>query len=454
MKKLLITTLAVFLSLGGLMAQTLFTNVNIFDGTTNELITGNDVLVVDNLISKIGSNLKAPKGATTIDGKGMTLMPGLIDSHVHFNLQMPGGIPAVEGETWEYIAAYAAAAAREHLYNGFTTARDMGGMHEGMRKVIEAGALEGPRLYLAGGFLSQTSGHGDFRFNSTYNASESNTVRLGISRIVDGRDEMLKATRQNLSLGADYFKVMIGGGVSSEKDPLHSLQFTPDEISAAVEVAEMWDTYVAAHVYLDEHVQRGLDLGIKVFDHAQFISEKTARNIKAKGAFISPNVASMNPDLLSHPVYGNPEGAQYPKVLQFQEDSKNLFNVLKTVKPKIVFNTDVVFTPSAAKRAIVDHEKWALANGIGNFEALKAMTSTGGELAALTGKNNPYPDAKLGVIEEGAYADIIIVNGNPLEDITAIGGNPEWLDAEPRGYEVEPIKLIMKDGTIYKNTIK
>ena len=189
----------------------LFTNVMVFDGTTNQLLK-RDVLIENNLIKQVSEEALAviqTDNVTVIDGKGMTLMPGLIDSHVHFNLQMPGGIPAVEGETWEYIATYAASAAREHLYNGFTTARDMGGMHDGMRKVIEAGALEGPRLYLAGGFLSQTSGHGDFRFKSTYNASESNTVRLGISRIVDGRDEMLKATRQNLSLGADYFKVMI-----------------------------------------------------------------------------------------------------------------------------------------------------------------------------------------------------------------------------------------------------
>ena len=245
---------------------------------------------------------------------------------------------------------------------------------------------------------------------------------------------------------------MIGGGVSSEKDPLHSEQYSFEELQAAVEVAEQWDTYVAAHVYLDKHIQRGLDAGIKVFDHAQFITEKTARSLKKKDAFISPNVAAMNPDLLKHPVYGNPEGPQYPKVLLFMEGSKNLFTVLKKVKPKIVFNTDIVFTTGAPMRAHLDHEKWALANGIGNFEALKAMTSTGGELAALTGQNNPY-SGKLGVIEVGALADIIVVDGNPLEDLAAVGGNPKWLDAEPRGEEVAVLRVIMKDGVIYKNTL-
>lgn len=433
----------------------LFTNAKVFDGTTNQLLE-RDVLVINNIIKEVSEESLAiiqTENTTIIDCKGMTLMPGLIDSHVHFNLQMPGGVQAVEGDTWEYIGAYAAAAAREHLYNGFTTARDMGGMHDGLRRVIEEGAIEGPRLYVAGGFLSQTSGHGDFRFRSNINPKESNTVRLGMSRLIDGHAEMLKATRENLANGADYFKVMIGGGVSSEKDPMHSLQFTPDEIKAVVEVAETWDTYVAAHVYLDEHIQRGLDLGIMCFDHAQFITEETCKNLKAKGAFISPNTAGMNPDLLSHPVYGNPDGPQYPKVMEFQEKSKNLFNVLRKVKPKVVFDSDIVFTSSVQKRAVLDHEKWSLANGIGNFEALKAMTSTGGELAAMTGKNNPYPDAKLGVIEKGAYADILVVDGNPLEDISAIGGNSEWLDAKPRGYHIEPIKIIMKDGQIYKNTI-
>lgn len=439
--------------------QVLFSNVNIFDGKTNKLQKDMHVLVTGNKISEISSEPLAVIQSTNmkmIDGKGMTLMPGLIDSHTHFNLMLDGGPLALENATWEEIGTYAVYAAQEWLKNGFTTIRDMGGMHQGMRRVIDKGLIAGPRIYTAGGFISQTSGHGDFRSESgavgQFDRPMSNTVRLGISRIADGVDEVISVSRSNFAGGADYLKIMIGGGVSSEKDPLHSEQFTFEELQAAVEAAEQWDTYVAAHVYLDEHIQRGLDAGIKVFDHAQFISEKTAGNLKAAGAIISPNVAGMNPDLLKHPVYGNPEGPQYPKLLRFMEDSKNLFNVLKTVKPKIVFNTDIVFTTGPKMRSHIDHEKWALANGIGNYEALKAMTSTGGELAALTGENNPYP-GKLGVIEKGALADIIIVDGNPLEDISAIGGNSKWLDAEPRGPEVDSIHLIMKNGEIYKNNL-
>jgi imidazolonepropionase-like amidohydrolase len=437
--------------------QTLFTNVNVFNGTDNKLYRDHNVLVEGNLIKAVSSsNIETNASATVIDGDGRTLMPGLIDSHVHFNMMVDGGPAGLESKTWEEIGTYAVYAAQEWLKNGFTTARDMCGMHHGMRKVIDKGLIAGPRLYLSGGCLSQTSGHGDFRHESgavgQFDRVKGNTINLGITRVADGRAEVLEAARLNLAGGADYLKMMIGGGVSSEKDPLHSIQFTPDEVRAAVEAAEQWDTYVAAHVYRDAHIQRGLDLGIKVFDHAQFMTEKTARNLKSKGAFISPNVSGMNPDLLKHPVYGNPEGPQYPKVLEFMEESKNLFDVLRKVKPKTVFNTDIVFTTGPKMRAHIDHEKYFFAQGIGNFEALKAMTSTGGELAALTGENNPYP-GKLGVIEEGAYADILLVDGNPLEDITAIGGHHQWLDAPPRDQEVASIKLIMKDGVVYKNTL-
>ena len=437
--------------------QVLFKNVSIFNGTEDRLYENHQVLVEGNTIKAISSSeIEAKSHATVIDGGGRTLMPGLIDSHVHFNLMLDGGPLALENATWEELGSYAVYAAQEWLRSGFTTARDMGGMHQGLRRVIDKGLIAGPRLYVCGGFISQTSGHGDFRSESgavgQFDRPMSNTVRLGISRIADGVDEVRGVSRANFAGGADYLKIMIGGGISSEKDPLHSQQYSFEELQAAVEAAEQWDTYVAAHVYLDAHVQRGLDAGIKVFDHAQFITERTARNVKEKGAYISPNVAGMNPDLLKHPVYGNPKGPQYPKVLRFMEDSKNLFEVLKKVEPKVVFNSDIVFTTGPRMRAHLDHEKWALANGIGNFAALKAMTSTGGELAALTGENNPY-DGKIGVIEKGALADILLVDGNPLENMSAIGANPQWLDAEPRGPEVEPIRVIMKDGKIYKNTL-
>ena len=172
------------------------------------------------------------------------------------------------------------------------------------------------------------------------------------------------------------------------------------------------------------------------------------------GVFYSPNTTGFSPKIFEHPTYGDPTSAPYKKLKEAQEKGKGIFEMMRNVKPKVVFNSDFVFLSGVPLRQAVDYEKWFLADQIGNFEMLKAITSTAGELAALTGPRNPYPDGKLGVIEAGAYADIIVVDGNPLEDVAAaIGGDSGYWDAEPRGREVESIRLVMKDGKIYKNTL-
>lgn len=433
--------------------QILIENVHVWDGVSDDRTAKISVLIENNLIKKVGVDTSdADDGATIIDGKGQTLMPGLIDSHTHMNLMAPGGPIQLETMSWEEIGAVAAYGAREYFMDGFTTIRDIGGMHSGLRKVIDAEMLVGPRIYTSGGFISQTCGHGDLRLDSQLGLTETNGARLGISRLADGRDEVLKACRQSLAGGANYLKVMVGGGVSSEKDPMHSEQYTPDEIRAAVEVAESWGTYVAVHVYQDSHTRRALELGCMSIEHGHFITEETAELIKEKGAFLSVNLTGMHTDILKHPLYGTP-GPQNTKVLQFHEGSRSLIEILKKVKPKIVFNTDSVFCPKSVARAHRSFEKWVQAEYLGNVRALKAMTSTPGELAALTGLNNPYP-GKLGVIEEGAFADLLVVNGNPLEDITVIGAHPTWMEAPAREEEgIESISLIMKDGKIYKNTL-
>ena len=160
----------------------------------------------------------------------------------------------------------------------------MGGMHTGLRKWIDKGLIDGPRIYCCGGFISQTSGPWRLRLDSQDGRPrQTNGIRLGISRLADGVPEVLRACRENFSGGARHLKIMIGGGISSEKDPLHSLQYTVDEIRAAVESAESWGTYVAAHVYHDEHIRRGLEAGVKCIDHGQFISEETCRLLKGRG---------------------------------------------------------------------------------------------------------------------------------------------------------------------------
>ena len=433
-------------------SQTLLRNVNIFDGKSERRLMRHDVLVEGNLIKAIGKNLKARSGATIIDGNGRTLMPGLIDSHVHINMYKDGTLSGLQDTTWEEIGARAAAFAQEMLAMGFTTVRDMCGAYEGLKKVVDQGLLPGPRIYLSGGCISQTSGHGDWGI-AGQRKGESNLERLEMTRVVDGRDEVLAASRRNFALGAHFLKVMVSGGVTSIKDPIYSSSFSDDEVRAAVETAEDWGSYVAVHVFQDVDVGRALDLGVRVIDHGLTISEKNMKKLINKGAFLSPNLVALAPEALEHPMHQDPEFPPTKKFMWLRDNSDQLIGLIKKYKPKLVFDSDYVLLTGVPYRQSMDFTKFVFAREFGNLWALKTMTSTGGELAALTGPENPYAEGKLGVIEEGAYADILIVEGNPLQDIGAIGGNDKWFDAEPRGQDVPSIRVIMKDGKIYKNTL-
>lgn len=380
-------------------------------------------------------------------------MPGLIDSHVHFNLSMDQGRLGMEISRMETMASYGAAAALEWFYDGFTTVRDMGGMGNGLKQVIDKGLIEGPRIYPSGGVISQTSGHGDMRLESQSELEYSSLVRNGMNQVANGPWEVRQAVRNNFNLGATQMKIMMAGGVASNKSPFASTQYTDEEISAAVDEAANRDTYVAAHLYLDEHIKRALELGVMSIEHGQFLQEDTARMMKEKGAFIAAFLASVQSEaILTHPVYGKPGSFENERTLMMKNGTAGFVDVIRKVKPKLVFSSDVVSTNGMASRHHRDHEKWIFADSFGNFEALKAMTSVGGELAMLTGELNPYPH-KLGVIEEGAYADILLIDGNPLEDISVLGGNSDWFDAAPRSRGIDTINLIMKDGIIYKNTL-
>ena len=436
-------------------AQILITNVNVFDGKANELIMGQDVLVENNLIKAIGSGVGARSNAIVIDGDGRTLMPGLIDGHAH--VMINHNFPVIETNMDVTDIAYRATlVAKRFLVDGFTSVRDAGGPTFGLRRNIDAGVIVGPRIYGAGAFISQTSGHGDFRergdpgFSHNVPGDLSNFERMGLGMVADGVPEVLKATRLNLRNGAVFIKIMGGGGGSSRFDPIDTTQYSVEEICAIVEAAADWGTYVSAHTFTDRAVGRLLDCGVKAFDHGFFISEETMQRVAAEGAFMAPQMWGISPDLARNPLIP-PDKVEMIRALgeQFEDFGRNLLKH----GVKVVFASDYVGTFADAERARRYEIWWRTQTFDSNYEVLKQLTSTAGELLALSGPRSPYKDGPLGVIEAGAYADLLLVDGNPLEDITVIGGTTEWFDADPEFKLIPTIHLVMKDGKIYRNEI-
>ena len=436
-------------------SQILFTNVNIFDGKSNTLAMGQDVLVEGNLIKHIGKGLKARGGARILDGKGRTLMPGLIDGHAH--VMINGNYAQIETNMDLTDLAYRATRVMERfLMDGFTAVRDMGGPAFGLQRNIDAGIVLGPRLYPSGPFISQTSGHGDFRdradsgFSAALPGDVSNFQRFGIGTVADGVPEVLKATRLNLRNGATQIKIMAGGGGSSRFDPMDTTQFSESETCAIVEATKDWGTYVAAHVFTDRAMIRLMQCGVQSFEHAFFMSEATMKKIAEKGIFVVPQMWGLSPALAKNPLMPK---EKLPLVAQLQKVYGDFGKKLVKNGVKVVFASDYVGVFADAERAR-RYELWWRTQAFGsNFEVLKQLTSTAGELLALSGPRNPYKAGKQGVIEKGAYADILLVDGNPLKDITVIGGNEKWFDADPEYKPIETLHLIMKDGKIYKNTL-
>jgi imidazolonepropionase-like amidohydrolase len=458
----IITLLLMFALIGNAIAnekekitQTLFKNVNIFDGKSEKLAMGQNVLVEGNLIKQIGKSLKANADATVIEGNGKTLMPGLIDGHTHIMINSHFDTVEKDMDLGD-LNIRAVRVVERFLMDGFTSVRDMGGPLFALKRNIDNGRIPGPRLYPSGAFISQTSGHGDFRdradagFSINDAGDLSNFERFGIGMVANGVPEVLAATRLNLRNGATQIKIMAGGGGSSRFDPIDTTQYSKEETCAAVEAAADWGTYVAAHVFNDRAVNRLLDCGVKTFEHAFFISEKTMRRIAKSGGYVVPQMWGISPDLARNPLM---PPAKIPMVKALGKKFKDFGRNLLKNKVKVVFASDYVGVPEDAERARRYEIWWRTQTFDSNYEVLKQMTSTAGEMLELSGPRNPAK-GKLGVVEEGALADLILVDGNPLEDITTIGGAKAWFDADPEYKPIETLKVVMKDGKIYKNTLK
>jgi len=419
--------------------QVLFTNVHIFNGESEERTMDANLLVEGNLIKKISTEKIIADEALVIDGGGRTLMPGLIDMHWHSayaNIPMQLGLTSDHA----YHTLIGAKGNTKTLLRGFTTVRDMGGNVFSLAKLTDSGVYDGPRIFPSGPAISQTSGHTDFRPSTAVPADSTAPLiymeRIGHVIVADGVPEVLKRTREALRMGATQIKINSGGGVSSSFDPLDVTQFTSDETRAAVDAAADWHTYVATHVFTDEATQRALEAGVMSIEHGHLLSEKTLKLIKKKGAFLS-----MQPILDDEDAIPFPEGSfSRQKYIEVTKGTDKVYRLAKKIGVKTVFGTDTLFDPALAEKQGKQLAK--LGRWYTPVEVLRQATSTAGELLALSGPRNPYPQGPLGVIKEGAYADLILVDGNPLEDLSLVA------------HPVENFDLIMKDGKVYKNQIQ
>jgi len=434
------------------LAQTLIANVRVWDGTSTRLSGATNVLIEGNRIKAISPAAQPDTDTTVIDGGGRTLMPGLIDNHVHFSLT-GGTLSEIENNmTWEDIAYNAVPSAEMYLMEGFTTVRDAGGTNGGLGRAIDSGLILGPRMYNSGAFLGGRGGHADFAPWTAPTDADTNMARLNMSQQVDGVDATLLYARNNFRMGATQLKVMQSGGVVSLFDPWQMNGRTSAEIETAVEIAESYGSYVMAHSYRKESIIQALEAGVKSIEHGFEFDGEIAALMKEKGAYITTNLTAFSPSLGEiEAISADPRTAR--KAETAQAAFVNYVDNVRTFKPKRGFHTDCVGRFDICRKQVA-HEKWLNGHFFGNHRALVAMTSVGGEIAALSGDIvNPYPDAKLGVIEKGAYAVPRLVDGNPLEDLAVIGSEDKWFDGPDRPEGVETIRLIMKDGKIYKNTL-
>ncbi len=415
---------------------TLFKNVRIFNGTSAALSGPSHVLIRGNLIERISDapiDTASLPGVQVIEGNGRTLMPGLIDAHWH---AMFVGVPfnvAMQADP-TYLGMIAGVEASRALMRGFTTVRDMGGASFGLKRAVDEGIIEGPRIYPSGAMITVTSGHGDFRemhdLPRQLGAPGSWQDIVGNSAIADSPDEVRIRTREQLMHGATQIKLTAGGGVSSPNSPLDAITFTSDELRAAVEAAQNWGTYVAVHAYTPEAIRRSIEAGVKVIEHGSLMDEDSAQLIASKDIWLSTQAF---PDELANAFPR--DSVQWAKAQEVFSGTDKTYRLAKKHNIKTAFGTDILFSSAIASQqgAILA----SLTRWYSPAQTLIMATGTNGELLQLSGKRNPYPGT-IGVVREGALADLLLVNGDPITDISLI--------AKPE----QSFAVIMKDGKMYK----
>lgn len=412
-------------------AITIFTNIRVFDGKGSPLSTPTSVTVRGNIIDRIGNApANLPANARIIDGGGRTLMPGMIDVHTHL-LYTIVPLSTILTSDLGYLNVAATKAAKDMLMRGFTSVRDVGGPVFGLKRGIDSGLVSGPRIWPSGLSISQTGGHGDFRLpNEIAEDADSHAELLGA--VANSEKDVQQTVRQQLALGASQIKLMAGGGVASSYDPLDVTQYSPEEMRKAVEAARNWGTYVTVHAYTPAAIRQAVEAGVKSVEHGHLIDEPTARLMSERGAWIVLQAFFDDEDAVPFP----PNSPSRAKQMAMIKGTDTAYTLAKKHGVQVAWGSDTLFDQKLAARQgaqLIKLSRWFTPS-----EVLKIVTGDNAQLLAMSGLRSPYA-GRLGVIELGALADLLLVDGDPTRDLSLIA-NPE-----------RSFLVIMKDGVIYKD---
>jgi imidazolonepropionase-like amidohydrolase len=414
----------------------LLTNLRLFDGKTLRMQTGCSLLIEGGIIRDIVTSGARPENASVVDCGGLSVIPGLVDCHWHATLVSIDQMTALTADP-AFLHLKAAQEAQATLARGFTTVRDMGGPAFALKMAIDRNIVAGPRIFPSGAMISQTAGHGDFRMPGdlprTLGAPGGYPAKVGVAAIADGAAEVLLRAREQLMRGASQIKIMAGGGVASAYDHLDAVQLTPEEMRAAVQAAEDWGTYVCAHIYTSPGIQRAVRAGVRSIEHAHLADDESVRMMAGEGAWWS-----IQPFLDDEDANVYPDAERREKQARVAQGTVKAFELADRHKVRMVFGTDILLSPGNSDRQGAHLAK--LTRFMPPLAALHLATGAASELLAMSGPRFPY-DGPVGVIEKGAKADILVVDGDPENSLDFL--------ADP----ARSLKLIMKNGDVYKDMI-
>ncbi|WP_235211814.1 metal-dependent hydrolase family protein [Janthinobacterium sp. RA13] len=414
----------------------LLTNLRLFDGTGKAPRSGIHVLVTGPTITALLPAGEKVEGAQVIDCQGKLVMPGLIDAHWHTMLAAINQVTAMTSDVG-YLYLVAAQEAQRTLLRGFTSVRDPGGPAFALKRAIDEGIVDGPRIFPSGAMISQTSGHGDFRLRSEIpraaNAPLGMAETAGMAMIADGEAEVLRRVREQLMLGATQIKMMAGGGVASMYDPLDSTQYSERELRAGVEAAADWGTYVMTHVYTPKGIQRAIRAGVRSIEHGQLADDESVRLMRDTGTWWS-----LQPFLMDADANVYPDAVRKASQAIVSEGTVKAYALAQKYGIRTGWGTDILFSP---KNTPTQGRQLAkLTRFYDPLTLLAQATGQNGELLALSGQRSPYPGT-LGKLAVGAFADLLVADGDPTKNLDFL--------AQPE----ENLLLIMKNGRIYKDKL-